>query len=41
MPSPLDCLQAMRVVLVAPSHPGNVGGAARAMHTMGSRGSCS
>ena len=31
----LDHLQAIRIVLVAPSHPGNVGGAARAMHTMG------
>ena len=35
MPSRLDCLQAIRIVLVAPSHPGNVGGAARAMQTMG------
>ncbi len=31
----LDRLQAIRIVLVAPSHPGNVGGVARAMHTMG------
>jgi tRNA/rRNA methyltransferase len=30
-----DRLQAVRIVLVAPSHPGNIGGAARAMHTMG------
>ena len=32
MASPLD---RVRVVLCAPSHPGNVGAAARAMHTMG------
>ena len=31
-PSPLDRI---RVVLVATSHPGNIGAAARAMHTMG------
>jgi tRNA/rRNA methyltransferase len=31
----LDRLRAVRVVLVAPSHPGNIGAAARAMHTMG------
>ena len=31
----LDRLHAVRIVLVAPSHPGNIGGAARAMHTMG------
>jgi tRNA/rRNA methyltransferase len=35
MTAHLDRLQAVRIVLVAPSHPGNVGGAARAMHTMG------
>ena len=35
MTSPLDRLQAVRIVLVAPSHPGNIGGAARAMLTMG------
>ena len=35
MPSRLDTLAKVRVVLVAPSHPGNIGGAARAMHTMG------
>ena len=28
-------LEAIRIVLVAPSHPGNVGAAARAMLTMG------
>jgi len=31
----LDPLSRIRVVLVAPSHPGNIGAAARAMHTMG------
>lgn len=31
----IDRLSAVRVVLVAPSHPGNIGGAARAMLTMG------
>jgi len=36
MPSP-DPLSAIRVVLAAPSHPGNIGGAARAMLTMGLR----
>ena len=35
MTSCLDRLRAVRVVLVAPSHPGNIGGAARAMLTMG------
>ncbi|MFW6094549.1 MAG: RNA methyltransferase [Pseudomonadota bacterium] len=30
-----DRLSAIRVVLVEPSHPGNIGGAARAMKTMG------
>jgi tRNA C32,U32 (ribose-2'-O)-methylase TrmJ len=35
MMSAADRLQAIRIVLVAPSHPGNVGGAARAMLTMG------
>jgi tRNA/rRNA methyltransferase len=35
MTTRLDHLQAVRIVLVAPSHPGNIGGAARAMHTMG------
>ena len=28
-------LENIRIVLVAPSHPGNIGGAARAMKTMG------
>jgi tRNA/rRNA methyltransferase len=32
MASPLDRI---RIVLCAPSHPGNIGAAARAMHTMG------
>src|SRR4051812_20502117 len=32
MPTALDNV---RVVLVRPSHPGNIGAAARAMHTMG------
>jgi tRNA/rRNA methyltransferase len=31
----LDRLRAVRIVLVAPSHPGNIGAAARAMLTMG------
>ena len=35
MTSSLDRLKAVRIVLVASSHPGNIGGAARAMHTMG------
>jgi tRNA/rRNA methyltransferase len=35
MSSFLDRLSAIRVVLVAPSHPGNIGSAARAMYTMG------
>ena len=35
MPEHLDRLSAMRIVLVATSHPGNIGAAARAMHTMG------
>jgi tRNA/rRNA methyltransferase len=35
MTSRLDRLHAVRVVLVAPRHPGNIGGAARAMLTMG------
>ncbi len=35
MPLRLDRLDAIRIVLVAPSHPGNIGAAARAMHTMG------
>ena len=35
MTPPLEHLQAVRIVLVAPSHPGNIGGAARAMLTMG------
>jgi tRNA/rRNA methyltransferase len=35
MPSLPDRLSAIRVVLVATSHPGNVGAAARAMLTMG------
>ncbi|HYQ99172.1 MAG TPA: RNA methyltransferase [Casimicrobiaceae bacterium] len=35
MPASLDPLSRIRVVLVATSHPGNVGAAARAMHTMG------
>ena len=30
-----DRLSRFRIVLVAPSHPGNIGAAARAMHTMG------
>ena len=30
-----DILSALRIVLVAPSHPGNIGAAARAMCTMG------
>jgi tRNA/rRNA methyltransferase len=30
-----DRLSRIRIVLVAPSHPGNIGAAARAMHTMG------
>ena len=29
------CLQRVRVVLHRPSHPGNIGAAARAMKTMG------
>jgi tRNA/rRNA methyltransferase len=33
--SEFDPLSRVRVVLVAPSHPGNIGAAARAMHTMG------
>lgn len=35
MPEHLDRLSAMRIVLVETSHPGNIGAAARAMHTMG------
>ena len=35
MPIALDRLSAVRIVLVATSHPGNIGAAARAMHTMG------
>ena len=35
MPELLDRLSAARIVLVATSHPGNIGAAARAMHTMG------
>ena len=35
MPDCLDRLSAVRIVLVATSHPGNIGAAARAMHTMG------
>src|SRR5438552_4119109 len=35
MMSASERLQRIRIVLVAPSHPGNVGGAARAMLTMG------
>jgi tRNA/rRNA methyltransferase len=31
----LDPLSRIRIVLVAPSHPGNIGAAARAMYTMG------
>lgn len=31
----MEILQRVRVVLVATSHPGNIGGAARAMRTMG------
>jgi tRNA/rRNA methyltransferase len=35
-PSPqIDALSRIRIVLCAPSHPGNVGAAARAMRTMG------
>jgi tRNA/rRNA methyltransferase len=33
-PGPLD-LDRVRIVLVRPSHPGNIGATARAMHTMG------
>ena len=35
MPDGFDPLSRIRIVLVAPSHPGNIGAAARAMHTMG------
>jgi len=35
MTSSVDRLHAVRVVLVAPTHPGNIGAAARAMLTMG------
>ena len=35
IPVLLDRLSAVRIVLVATSHPGNIGAAARAMHTMG------
>lgn len=35
MNSPLDRLRNIRIVLVAPSHPGNIGATARAMLTMG------
>jgi len=35
MSGALDPLSRVRIVLVATSHPGNVGAAARAMHTMG------
>lgn len=35
MPAHLDRLSALRIVLVATSHPGNIGASARAMHTMG------
>jgi tRNA/rRNA methyltransferase len=37
MPPALDRLAAVRIVLVATSHPGNIGAAARAMMTMGVR----
>jgi tRNA/rRNA methyltransferase len=37
MPVHVDRLSALRIVLGAPSHPGNMGAAARAMHTMGLR----
>ena len=37
MSSRLDRLSAVRIVLVATSHPGNIGAAARAMLTMGVR----
>ena len=35
MPAVPDLFSRFRFVLVAPSHPGNIGAAARAMHTMG------
>ncbi|HVN34784.1 MAG TPA: RNA methyltransferase [Casimicrobiaceae bacterium] len=35
MPAHLDALAAVRIVLVATSHPANIGAAARAIHTMG------
>jgi tRNA/rRNA methyltransferase len=35
LPSPLDRLSRVRVVLHSPRHPGNIGAAARAMKTMG------
>ena len=35
MTPPIARLQAVRIVLVRPSHPGNIGGTARAMQTMG------
>ncbi|MBL8510459.1 MAG: RNA methyltransferase [Betaproteobacteria bacterium] len=34
-PSPSDLLSRIRIVMVATSHPGNIGSAARAMKTMG------
>ena len=37
MPVHVDRLSALRIVRVATSHPGNIGAAARAMHTMGLR----
>lgn len=35
--TPEQCLQRVRIVLSRPSHPGNIGAAARAMKTMGLR----
>jgi len=35
MPAAADLLSSIRIVLVAPTHPGNIGAAARAMLTMG------
>ncbi|HUQ12037.1 MAG TPA: RNA methyltransferase [Steroidobacteraceae bacterium] len=37
MESPQNLLDRVRIVLVEPQHPGNIGGAARAMKTMGLR----
>src|SRR5882672_1371241 len=37
MTAKTDFLQRIRVVLVEPQHPGNIGAAARAMKTMGLR----